>query len=362
MQNIGLMRLAAQHVAGNKLSTVTEVVSWLGAMQSQDLNSAKWAIGARLPGSTEEAVEKAINEGVIIRTHLMRPTWHFITATDYPAILELTAPNVRATLKSRRKQLELTEEYFGKSNPALQRILSNQNHLTREELMTELSMTLPLLDSSRMNHVLLEAELDGLICSGKVKNRQHSFALRSERLMGNKTLDFNRDEALALLALKYFSSHGPATINDFNWWSGLSMSDCRKALELIKEKLTSEKEDNHVYWFAAESMNSDITAKSKKTANNSVHLLPAFDEFIISYKDRSAVLKFEDHSKTVSYNGVFRPVIVLEGQVIGLWNKTIKKDKLSLTTTWFITPDKSVKDQVQIAATDYARFLIKTYE
>lgn len=386
MQNIGLMRLAAQHVAGNKIASVAGLVSWMGAMQAQDLNSVKWAIGVRLPGSAEDMVDDAINKGEIVRTHLMRPTWHFVSANDYPVILELTASNVKATLKSRRKQLELDEEYFKKSNPAIQRVLANQNHLTREELMSELSITLPQLDGSRMNHVLLEAELDGLICSGVVKKKQHSFALRSERFNddgnSNKTSTLSRDEALYMLALKYFSSHGPATISDFNWWSGLSMTHCRKALEMVKGKLLSDNEGTQEYWFAEvsiagidnvstladimpgapsglhhENMNKNATNTSITGSSNSVQLLPAFDEFIISYKDRSAVLKYEDHSRTVSDNGIFRPVIVLDGQVIGLWNKIIKKDKLSLNTTWFITPDKTIKHQVQIAAVAYARFL-----
>lgn len=361
MENIGMMRLAAQQVTETRFRNVPELVTWMGAMQAQDLNSVKWAIGVRVEGSTEELVDKAINDGDIIRTHLLRPTWHFVAAADYPAILELTSESVRATLKSRRKQLELDNEYFKKSNPALQRLLENNNHLTREELMTELSMTLPNLDSSRMNHVLLEAELDGLICSGVVKKKQHSFALRSERFRDSASAVFNREESLAMLTYKYFRSHGPATINNFNWWSGLSMTECRLGHELIKDKLISEKQANQVYWFSEDSMKvlTDESSSTKKVRNKVkyFHLLPAYDEFIISYRDRSAVLTYEDHNKTVSDNGIFRPVIVLDGQVIGLWNKTIKKNGLKIVPDWFITPTARIKDQLAIAGKEYAGFL-----
>ncbi len=350
MSTIGLRRLLSQHVSVNRLSTVTEVVSWMGAIQAQDLNSAKWAIGVRLPGATVQMVEDAISEGEIIRTHLMRPTWHIVSADDYLAILKLTAPNILSSLTSRRKQLELDETFFKKSNPALEWILRDGNHLTREELMKELSMTIPHIDSSRMNHILLQAELNGLICSGKIKDNQHSFALLEERFQARKIKrEFNKSEALMLLAYKYFNSHGPATLNDFNWWSGLTMGDCRVALELVKDKLLSEKIDSATYWFTE-------PTEEMVLRENQLFLLPAFDEFIISYKDRSAVLKYEDSTKTVSSNGVFRPVIVYEGQVIGLWNKTLKKGKIEISTDYFIKPDKNIKEQVSEAGLDYALF------
>lgn len=151
--SIGLLRLISQHIGGNRFASIKELVSWMGAMQAQDFASSRWAIGVRLPGITEDQVIDAINQGEIIRTHLMRPTWHLVTAEDYPLILQLTAPAIKASLKSRRKQLELDDTFFKRTNPALMRFLSNNNHLTREELTQLLSVEIKDIDSSRMNHI-----------------------------------------------------------------------------------------------------------------------------------------------------------------------------------------------------------------
>ncbi|MGE5317466.1 MAG: winged helix DNA-binding domain-containing protein [Chloroflexota bacterium] len=352
ISNIGIKRLISQQISDQKFNSVKEIVSWMGAMQAQELNSVKWAIGVRLPGLTEKDVDDSVSKGEIIRTHLMRPTWHIVAAEDYLPILKLTEPLVRASLKSRRKQLGLESSFFIQSNKALDRILRN-GHMTREELMQELTPLLPSLDSSRMNHVLLEAELDGLICSGKIKNRQHSFALTEEWISNDlRKLPFDRDEALALLARKYFKSHGPASVSDFNWWSGLSMGDCRKGIEIVKKDLSSEKIDSVTFWFDGE-ISEQVISKTKK----SLFLLPAFDEFIISYKDRSAVLAYEHHEMTVSSNGIFRPVIVLDGQAIGLWNKAVKRGILIPEIRWFIKPEKKILKELDLAFANYAAFL-----
>lgn len=362
--SVGILRLVSQHVDNTRFTTVKELVSWMGAMQAQDFASARWAIGVRLPGIKEDHVNDAINNGEIIRTHLMRPTWHLVTAEDYPLILQLTAPAIKTSLKSRRKQLELDNPFFKKTNPALRRFLSNNNHLTREELMQLLSAEIKDIDSSRMNHILLEAELDGLICSGKVKKGQHSFALATERLTDSGSIynsGFNREEAMSMLAGKYFKSHGPATVADFNWWSGLSMTDCRKALESVRHELVEEEIDGKKYWLKAISgeAGSGINTKNSNALShdNELKLLPAFDEFIISYRDRSAVMTFEDHTKAVSNNGVFRPVIVYDGQVIGIWAKTIKKGKLIVTPKWFISPGSKTEKMFKEAGEKYAAFL-----
>lgn len=347
--NIPILRLVNHHLGGDLFETPLSVVSWLGALQAQDLNSAKWAIGVRLKDSTEKLIDEAINNGDIIRTHLMRPTWHMVAADDYLKLLWLTAPNIRSSLKSRRKQLDLDESFFKKSNPTLENILSGGNHLTREELMIQLSMTIPDIDSSRMNHILLEAELDGLICSGMIKNKQHSFALVSERLKSKTNkVDFNRDEAIALITCKYFLSHGPATVKDFSWWSGLSIGDCNKGLEMVKNKLEFAENNKVKYLFNGE-LNDTLKDRS--------FLLPAFDEYIISYKDRSSVLTIEHHGRAVSANGIFRPVMVLDGQVVGLWNKSIKKDVLQIKTEWFLKPQKSIIREFEEAGLRYATFL-----
>lgn len=345
---VGMHRLFNQHVGEKRLTTVKELVEWMGAMQAQDMASAKWGIGVRIPGINEKIVDEAINNGEIIRTHVMRPTWHLVAAKDYHSMMRLTAPSINVSLKTRQKQLELDEDFFKVSNEAVEKILANGNHLTREELTRELSINISNLDSSRMNHILLKAELDRLICSGIIKKRRQTYALVSERIKIKD--DFDKDQSMMMLAEKYFASHGPATMLDFNWWSGLPISDCKKAVELIKNKLQSIQIDKQTYWF--KELNSSTTSYKKK-----LFLLPAFDEFLISYRDRSAVLTVYDQQKAVSSNGIFRPVIVLGGKVIGLWNKNIKNGASNIIVELSIAEDQSVRSLIDKAAQGYYKFI-----
>lgn len=351
MYNIGLRRLVGQHVNGKHFKSVVELVDWMGVLQAQDLNSAKWALGVRLPGSTQKMIDDAIDSAEVIRIHILRPTWHFVSAENYPLFLALSAPNINAALNYRRIQLGLDEKLFAKSNPALNELLKDGNHLTREEITVELENIFPDLDSSKMNHILMEGEMKGLLCSGKMKNKLPTYALVKERINVNTEHKIDTDFALNKLASCYFRSHGPATLADFVWWSGLSSGDCRKALSMVKDKLMVEKEGKFEYWYDPEQLINNNNEPPE------IALLPAFDEFIIAYKERSAVINLENHGRAVSANGIFRPVLVYEGQVVGLWNKTIKKDTLQIAFDWFLKPNKSVQKKFENSANDYAKFL-----
>jgi hypothetical protein len=246
--------------------------------------------------------------------------------------------------------LEITEAILSKSNQMLEKVLSNGINLTREELAKEYDKINIKTDENRLSHLFMCAELEGLICSGAIKSGKQSFGLLEERVP-NKIL-LNRDESLAELAKRYFTSHGPATIQDFSWWSGLSQSESKKALELVKINFTSEVIDKLEYWFA-DSMNISISNL------NSVYLLPAYDEFLISYKDRSASLALTHNKKTVSDNGIFRPLIVINGQVAGLWKKSIKKDKLMIETTPFQPVSNNISSMIEAEALRFGKFLKK---
>ncbi|MEW6108889.1 MAG: winged helix DNA-binding domain-containing protein [Nitrospirota bacterium] len=336
-----------------KFKTVKDIVGWMGAMQAQDYAMVKWAIGVRLPGSTVQVIETAINNGEIIRTHLLRPTWHFVSADDIYWMLELTAPQIKASLKSRHKELGLSETIFSKSNTIIEKALRGGKHLIREELAAELGKAKIATDDNRASHLLLRAELDGIVCSGATKGGKQTYALLEERVPKTKSL--TKGEALAALAKKYFTSHGPATLQDFVWWSGLSVSDAKHALEMVKSDFISEIIDSQTYWLANLF---SIPGTDKKVVN----LLPAFDEFIISYKDRSVSLPFENHNKTVSNNGIFRPVIVVNGQVTGIWKRTIKNDKVIVETELFKQPNKTTKSLIEKASIQYGHFLEKKTE
>lgn len=350
LANVANIRLHSQQIAGTKFKSPKDLVNWMGAMQAQDYYMAKWAIGIRLPGSVDKKVQTAIDKGQIIRTHLLRPTWHFVSPDDIYWMLELTAPQIKASSKSREKELELTEKIFTKSNNIIQKALSADQHLTREELMAELAKAKIATDNNRSSHLLLRAELEGIICSGTTKGKSRTYALLEKVVPKTKAL--GKEEALAKLAKKYFSSHCPATLQDFIWWSGLSVANAKHALEMIKPAFISETIGPQTYWLS----NSFSTPV---TGSKSCYLLPAYDEFMISYKDRSAALNFENNKKTISTNGIFNPVIVINGQVTGLWKRTIKNDKVIVETEFFQAHNKTELNLIRKASEKYGSFLEK---
>lgn len=331
---IANLRLINQQVAGTKFKFPEEIVRWMGAMQAQDFRMANWAIGVRLPGSKKKLIVDAINTGKIIRTHLLRPTWHFAVNDDVRWMMELAAPQIKSSLKSRHKVLGFTQSVINKSYSIIEKSLGGGNHLTRDELMTELKKAKIDITENRSSHIMLMAELDMLVCSGSSKKNKQTYALFDERIPKSESL--KREDALAKLAERYFTSHGPATLKDFVWWSGLPVADAKKAVELVKSKFISERINGYEYWF---SNSINFSNKVKK----SVYLLPAYDEFIISYKVRSDVLNPQKNNKAISNNGIFRPVIVVNGKVTGIWKPAVINGKLKIETQFFEKTDIKIK-------------------
>ncbi len=346
---IGHMRLLSQQVSFKRYHTVREVVAWMGAIQAQDLNSALLAIALRLPETNIQAIIDALDKGEIIRTHILRPTWHIVAAEDYGAFMQLTSPQIRAALRYRRADAGIDHTLFGKSNPVLREMLSNGNHLTREQIAEGLTPVIRDLDSTKMNHILLENELDCTICSGRIINKQATYALVSEMLKDDAlTAPVSKENALKKLAFKYFSSHGPATISDLIWWSGLTAGECRMALELAKPELASFTSGKTVYWYNAKYTEPD-KAFNERAPKPDLHLLPAYDEFIIAYKDRSLVISDDIQAKAISSNGVFRPVVVYDGKVVGLWSKKTGSKKTTININWLIRPAEITEEDAETA-------------
>jgi hypothetical protein len=325
----------------------------MGAIQAQDFAMAKWAIGLRLPSSTEEVVETALDKGDILRTHLMRPTWHIISANDICWILALTAPAIKALIRSRLQGLELTHNVLSRCRSIFEKALAGGNHLTREELMAELWKAKIETDGNRSSHILMNAELDGIICSGASKSGKPTYALLDERVPVK--IQLSKEEALAMLAGKYFRSHGPATLKDFAWWSGMTMKAAAHGLETVKPDLISETIDSETYW-----MSTDLVPGN--TGQPSVFFLPAYDEYIISYKNRDAILPPNVQKRAISENGLFRPVIIADGKVIGLWKRTIKKDSVVIEPEHFTSVSKKTKELLRRKAEEYSFFLGKKLE
>ena len=353
LNEIALLRLLNQQITVPALKTAGEVVSWMGAVQAQDYNMSEWAVGVRLPGSTVNTIKSAINSGEIIRTHVLRPTWHLVSAADIYWMLELSAPQIKSLSRSRDKELGLTELAFSRSNSIIEKALRDNKHLTRDELVKLLVAGGFINDNNRVSHLLMRAEIDGIIASGSIKAGKQTYALLADWIPKTKIL--NRGEAIAELARRYFTSHGPATLQDFNWWSGLPVKDCRQAVEDLKNSFDSAKIGDDTYFFAP--VNSVPKIEKKH-----IVLLPAYDEFIISYKNRTASLPFENHVKAVSNNGFFRPVIVHNGKAIGIWKRTVKNEKVFLTAEFFGIATASVKKQIAANFVSYASFIGKSPE
>jgi hypothetical protein len=347
---IAITRLKSQHLTSKSFTSPREIVAWMGAMQAQDYPMARWAIGVRLPGITDPTIEAAIDQAEIIRTHLLRPTWQFVAAENIYWLLDLSASHIKSAQSSRDRELELTEAVYSISNSIIEKALSSELHLTREELVAELNKAGITTTQNRASHLFARAEVEKIICSGPSRDGKPTYALLSARVP--KTGRLTREEALAKLARCYFTSRFPATLQDFTWWSGLTAGDARHALEMVKPNFNPETINGLTYW-----MTDDVVLQQPDQP--SVFLLPAYDEFLISYTDRSASIsvEFENHMKGISDRGVFRPIIVINGQVAGIWKRTIKENRLLLELEYFIKPDNIIIRLIRDAATHFGNFL-----
>jgi hypothetical protein len=349
--NIPVLRLASHQLSGNRLKAPAEVVAWAGAVQAQDFGMAKWAIGVRLPGSTEKAVEEAFNRGEVLRTHVLRPTWHFVTPKNIRWMLALSADKIKASARSRDRDLEITETLYSRTNRLIEKALEGNCHLTREDVACVLENANIRTDTARMTHFLMRAEVESIVCSGRLKGKTHTYALLDERVSPDPAL--HREEALARLAGIYFTSHSPATLQDFAWWSGLSQTEAQNGLDTVQADLLAEKKNGLTYYRPAN------TFARKQEAPAQVHLLPAFDEYIIAYRDRLAVLPAENYAGAISSNGIFRPVILINGIVAGLWKRTASKHQ-PLELNFLTPPDAVAESLIRQAADRYLTFRTET--
>jgi hypothetical protein len=328
--------------------SVQRVVEWMGAMQAQDFVMAKWAVGVRLPGCTEAMVEQALAEGAIIRTHLLRPTWHIASRDDVRWLLDLTGPRIKAALSHRQRDLELTADVVRKSNTIIAKMLRDGNYCGRELIVPRLNEAGIQTDENRTSHILLAAELDGIICSGPVVRGKPTYALLDERVPSTKRMA--RDEALAALARRYFASRCPATVQDFAWWSGLAAGDAARAAALLGKDFHSEAFGSATYWFP-----SSYSAPRKNGAR--VHLLPAYDEYTISYRDRGAALPAAKVKAAVSSNGIFYPLVILDGKAVGTWKRAREANRMLIQPQLFGPKQRRLTALMEKASRLYARFL-----
>jgi hypothetical protein len=347
------LRMKNLSISQSALRSPVEIVKWLGAVQSQDYPAGKWAVGLRAQASTDAAVDQAYNDGAILRTHVLRPTWHFVTPADIRWMLALTAPRVKAAMASYHRKLELDQTILSLGNSTLEKALQGGRHLTREELEAHLQQAGIKSNGevpSRHLFVLMNAELDGIVCSGARHAKQHTFALLEERVP--KTRPLEREEALAELARRYFTSRGPVTLKDFIWWSGLSSLDAKAGLASIKSQLVEEVIDGQSYWL------DPFSQPYTQDISPAVHLLPNYDEYIVSYANRGAIYD-PARVKQVDARGnfLFNHTIVIDGQVAGTWKRAFKKDAVEITPNPFWELSNAETSALNAEMARYSQFL-----
>ena len=317
-QQVQRMRLEQQRLTQNQLATPAEIVAWMGAVQAQDYLGTKWALGLRLQEVTNDAVESAFNAGEILRTHVMRPTWHFVTPADIRWLLALTAPRVQALSASYYRQQGLDQATLARCNEVIATALQGGHFLTRAELGAVLNQAGIATDGLRLGFIMGNAELEAVVCSGPRQGKQFTYALLDERAPHAKSLP--RDEALAELTRRYFTSHGPATVRDFAWWAGLTVADAKAGLAMVKPNFCQEVIEGQQYWFA-DGLSLDATISSSQPTR--AFLLPTFDEFLVGF---SAF----DEARRNGGDLVFESTFVIEGQVMGSWKRTMKRQNVGV--------------------------------
>ena len=351
MKNVDIarLRLHNQRLAGAGFDNPAEVVAWFGAIQAQDYIGSLWAIGLRTRDAVESDVERAVARREILRTWPMRRTLHFVAAADVRWMLELLTPRlVAGSARRLRQYYGLDEAVIGRSKDLLVRALEGGRRLKREAMYGALEAGGVATSDQRGLHILSWLAQEGLICFGPREGKQPTFALLDE--WAPAALRMARDEALAELARRYFTSHGPATVEDFVWWSGLLTADARAALQMAKPHLMQEVVAGRTYWL------SPATAPAGRVSPRAL-LLPPYDEYTVAYKDRSAVLDPAYTMLAQFGNGIFNPIVVVDGRVVGTWKRALKRDGVVITQSPFAELGTAATRAVAAAADRYGKFL-----
>jgi len=347
-------RLRAQRLTGVPCATPEEAVGLLGAVQAQDYGPAKWSLGARVAGATDEQVERALSAGAILRTHVLRPTWHFVLPADIRWLLTATAPRVRARDARRYAQLGLDGQTLRRSAGALVAALRGGNRLTRAEVAGVLSAAGVGVEGQRLPYLLMAAELDALICSGPRIGKQHTYMLLEERVHGAR--DLPRDEALAELARRFFIGHGPATARDFAAWATLTVVEARAALQAAGPDLEAEDRDGVRLWGPAAGPGSRGEHPSAPP-RPCVHLIQGYDEIVMGYTETKPLLARPGSPWEPATPPVFRLVVLLDGGVAGYWRPRPKRDRVIVEVALMEAFSGAAMAALETEAVRYGAFL-----
>jgi hypothetical protein len=339
MRSLLSARLTLQGLKPVTYDTPEAVVRALGAVQAQDYLGAAWALALRAKGLTLTGVDRALAEGRIIRTHVLRPTWHFVAPEDLRWMLALTGPRVRRLMRTYDARLELDAKVYAKARRAMTRALEREGAMTRAQLATVFYKAGIPASGQRLAHLMMDAELDALVCSGPKRGAQMTYVLVDAHVRPVETV--SRDDALALLAARYFRGHAPATLHDFAWWSGLTLGDARRGVEAVSA--------------------GDLLLASPPTMDRvaGAHfLLPNYDEYFIAYRHRDAVLdRTRARNVGVWTTAEYPHQIVLHGRVAGSWRREVSAARATITLKFHAPPAAAELRALEKAAARFGRFL-----
>ncbi|HVY37431.1 MAG TPA: winged helix DNA-binding domain-containing protein [Polyangia bacterium] len=350
---VAARRLAAQAIARHPHAAPAALVAWMGAIQAQDPAGARWAVALRLGGRgvTEAAILRALETGAVIRTHAMRWTWQLVAASDLHWLLPVVAPVMIRRAARRFRELDLDEATFRRSRAALERALAGGAHLTRDELGAALQAAgVSTADGRRLSHLLGRAELDGVICSGAPRGKTATFALLEGRVPRPRT-PWPRERALAELARRYFRSRGPATLADFVWWAGIPPAEARAAIQQVEPELARETLGGQPAW------RDPAVTPAARAALADAHLVPPFDEILVAYKDRAALLDPAHARRLNAGGGMLAPCVLPGGRVAGTWRRALGRDDVAIRVHPFDRLTAEQRAAIAAAAQRYAAFL-----
>ena len=332
-------RLLGQQLAAPLFVDPAEVVSWFGAMQAQDYRAMRWAVAMRTRKPSFKSFEKAFDEGRIIRTHLQRTTWQLVSREDYHWLLALCRSKALTGLRGwmHSNGIDIPDDEKARIQAFLADFMTGKRCVLKEDVDNALKERGVFLDDHRLSYHLRLAEYDGLVCSGGLHPTKRTLALVSEKIGPPPPMD--HDEALALLTRKYFRSHGPATLEDYVWWSGLNKSDCRKGMDLLGGELVAARIGGQAYFFHRD-------ARTRGFRSGGVLLLPAFDEYLIGYKSRHVVLRPDHAHKAHNQSGIFYNVVSLDGEIVGNWRPREDGCDLSVFKEGVRLPEKTMQNEM----------------
>lgn len=349
--DLTLCRLHTQGLLCTRSASSEEMVGWNVAVQSQDYAGAKWTLGQRLDGATDTDLDRQFDDGAFLRTHVLRPTWHFVLPRDLRWLLELTAPRVHAANKGRYRDLELDETTLERGTEVIVRAIADAGLLTRQELGEALAAGGIDPGGQRLGYLTMYAELERAICSGPRRGKQHTYARFDDRVPPGPAHD--RDEAIAELAYRYIASHGPVTPPDFAWWSGLILTDARRGFAAVEDRIERLAVDDETWWIVPDGL-------PEPPEGPLVHLLQPWDEYVVGFRQHQPVwdpdIRAAQNPKGELWNA---SLIAVDGIVSGGWRRKLSAKEVRVEPLLPAPLSPGHRAALERAAAGYGRFLAR---